>query len=355
MRDVVKWPEVLSRARRWKFDPAAWYEYTYVDGAFNGLVETQLAESWDDFLAWSSTYHDWGFRGQRQASWTLQASLERDSAHGGIRVTYSYGSASGSRYPDRRVIEEKLLSGFRRLARSHRQKLPEDNDLASWLALMQHYGGPTRLLDWTMCPFVGMYFALQREPEVGSRSALWALDLKWLEQRAREPIAPEEAKLPLNGLAGITYPNALLGQNRKPLVVRIDPYYTNERMLAQKGFFLWKMYDETPLFDHMLTHMMIHPEIVESAVIRKLEISPELRSQFLDRLSQEKNIHEASLFPGNDFCEPLRLELQAEVECARTEYEGELRSIQEGEDARGEIDEINEEVVASGDFLKPGT
>src|ERR1700722_477712 len=174
MRELVKWPEVVSLAHRWK-SGSYLHEYAYGDVSFNRVVVTDLAESWDDFLEWSSRLRSWGFRGQREASWTLQSSLERDAAHGGIRISYSYGNASGCRYPNRQVIGEKMLSGFRRLAPFHLQRLPADNDLASWLALMQHYGGPTRLLDWTECPFVGMYFALRKESGEGNRSAVWAI------------------------------------------------------------------------------------------------------------------------------------------------------------------------------------
>jgi FRG domain len=327
MRELVKWPEVVSRVHRWKSNPD-WYEYT-ADGAFNGLVVTDLVESWDDFLEWSGGLHNWGFRGQRDASWTLQTSLERDAAHGGIRVSYSYASASGCRYLNRRVIEEKLLSRFRKLAaRSNLQHLPPDNDLASWLALMQHYGGPTRLLDWTECPFVGMYFALREEPKEGSRCAVWAIDLDWLERKAQESLGGQGSRVPARGQARIDYLNALLDQSKKPLVIRIDPLRENERMVAQKGFFLWKLYEETPLFDQMLMDMMLHPEIMHSPVIRKLEVSPELRGCFLEKLFREKNVHETSLFPGRDFCEPLRSELRAMVERAKAEYEGELQSLQ---------------------------
>ena len=46
---------------------------------------------------------------------------------------------------------------------------------------MQHYGAPTRLLDWSYSPFVATYFAI--ESSTGA-SAVWAINGDWLERKA---------------------------------------------------------------------------------------------------------------------------------------------------------------------------
>src|SRR5207247_1327002 len=36
-----------------------------------------------------------------------------------------------------------------------------------WLALIQHHGGPTRLVDFTRSPFVGAFFAIENDDQTG--------------------------------------------------------------------------------------------------------------------------------------------------------------------------------------------
>ena len=106
--------------------------------------------------------------------------------------------------------------------------------------------------------------------------------------------------------------NGLLDESKKPLIVQIDPSQANERMFAQQGFFLWKLFEDTPFFDQILISMLIHP-ILDRPVIRKLEIHESLRMSFLESL-RSMNIHRASLFPGLDgFCESLKLDLEIQV------------------------------------------
>ncbi len=56
-------------------------------------------------------------------------------------------------------LEKQILNKFKDLAIPHIDKIPKDD--WEWLALSQHHGLATRLLDWTHNPFVAAFFAVE--------------------------------------------------------------------------------------------------------------------------------------------------------------------------------------------------
>ena len=54
-------------------------------------------------------------------------------------------------------------------------KQPKIDEYASWLTLMQHYGVPTRLLDWSRSPLVALYFAVADKENMNKNGSVWIL------------------------------------------------------------------------------------------------------------------------------------------------------------------------------------
>jgi len=279
------------------------YEYVGENPFKNFVLTEEKAKSWDHFLGWLDELRgSWCFRGQREAAWLLDTSLDR-----GVERKSSSPNSFSPWHLDREPVMRELLYPFQRYAPNYLRHVPPINDLSSWYALMQHHCVPTPLLDWTESPYVAMYFAaedkatIKRPGENERYFAVWAIDLAWLETKGRELLQLKNISPPSKNSSpaeAADYTNRLLRETEEPVIVRINPAISNPRMFAQRGIFLCKLIHPV-WFGSILMHMMMNPEATAQPVIRKIEFESSLRIDFLKRL-RAMNIHRASLFPGLD-------------------------------------------------------
>lgn len=84
-------------------------------------------------------------------------------------------------------LEPYLGQAFRDYAHAVYARCPEEDQYFEWLALMQHHGAPTRLLDWTRNILVAAYFAVEPAAHVckSTEAAIWAINAPLLTDETR--------------------------------------------------------------------------------------------------------------------------------------------------------------------------
>jgi hypothetical protein len=228
------------------------------------LHERLFADSWNETL--SLFRSNFAFRGRPLAAEDLTTSLTRLGGN-------------------TEAIERPLLRHFRKYAA--RDAVPVDSTW-NWLALAQHHGLPTRLLDWTYSPYVALHFATARTPAMLEDGAVWMVDYVRMHERAPMPLRAQLEKEGANVFT--TEMIAAVAEDFDDLgalgefVVFVEPPSFDERIVNQYALFSLASQPDLPLDDSCL---------------RKVVIPAALKWEIRDKLDQA-NITERVLFPGLD-------------------------------------------------------
>jgi FRG domain len=227
----------------------------------------------------------WCCHEQRVHSTLIFRGLARSS----YRNISSLARLSGD-YP---ALERHLLRNFRKYA--HRERPgPTTWD---WLALAQHHGLPTRLLDWTFSPLVALHFATATwndEP-----SALWAVDCE-----AAHALLPGPLRQALAREGALVFTTEMLAERaptlghldglgeaaEEPFCVFFEPPSLDERIINQAAV----LSATSDPRCHMEDWLSAHP-----GLWRVWEIPPDVKADVRERLDQA-NVTERVLLPGLD-------------------------------------------------------
>lgn len=149
---------------------------------FEPTINKEPSSQDHPFLLW--------FRGQATFQYSLVPSLFRKYKFSeGIHI-HSTSTSSGKEFWSEIYKKEfYYLKDFRNRNYHTLSHLPE-NDLL-WMIYMQHYGTPTRLMDWSESAMSAFFFALENyfttEPKnVDGLPCIWCLKPKMLNSIARE-------------------------------------------------------------------------------------------------------------------------------------------------------------------------
>jgi hypothetical protein len=247
----------------------------------------ERAESWTGLLdelfqgAWNADLQrfrsPFAFRGLPLAQHDLSTSLAR---------------LSGGRI-DAGNLELSLLRNFRKYA--HAQAANGVDSIWHWLAVGQHHGLPTRLVDWTYSPLVALHFATELPVDYDHDGVVWCVNFveahKLLPRRLRTILDEEHSDtLTVEMLSGFASLQAFDSLSRAPFVAFIEPPSLDTRILNQFALFSLMSSPGASLDDWVREH----PELC-----RKVVVPAELKWEIRDKLDQV-NVNERTLFPGLD-------------------------------------------------------
>jgi hypothetical protein len=222
--------------------------------------------TWDQFKAHVSTklarpedpniYKRFIFRGQSDAKWKLISTLDR--------------AYDGKRPSKKEVIAKDLVKEFYdECARFSGWRCQHDDPRV--LAMAQHHGLPTRLLDWTYSPYVAAYFAyswflFEGKPNTSETIAIWALN--------RRAIAKKEIQ--------------------KELEIIVIQDHENSRLGSQHGVFTYLRTDDADLESYLTRRKAKIGDVLQKFELPAMQYKVAIRDLIL------MGIHHGTIFPDRD-------------------------------------------------------
>ena len=200
------------------------------------------------------------YRGHTESEWTLSPSLARlDVAS--IKILYSG-------WPD---IETAILDEFQKYSTLYMSTKPASK--LEWMIHAQHYGVPTRLLDWTTNPLKALFFAVLDSNKYNIDGAVFSLT-------------------PGEHFSSSKY----MDDNVKTLTA-FHPIHINERIIAQEGSFtIFPLPQGRDKFFSLCEGLRPSEEVID---LNKIIIPKESKNKIVDELNK-LGISYQSMFPGLD-------------------------------------------------------
>ena len=245
----------------------------YVATSWAHLQELLFQDTWDGRIGRFRS--PFVYRGQRFKNYLLTTSLQR----------------LGGNYFE---LEHHLLRNFRKYARDTAASPAATASVWDWLALAQHHGLPTRLLDWTYSPYVALHFATDDLQAYHQDGIIWALNYvkaaEHLPDSLRDALRDEGSNVFTSELLAPVTDSLrnLESLQAEPFVLFLEPPSLDARIVHQHALFSLMSSSQSVLHEWLARYPELYFRIIVPAA---------LKWEVRDKLDQA-NITERVLLPG---------------------------------------------------------
>lgn len=190
-------------------------------------------------------------------------------------------------------LERHLLRNFKKYAQGGAVR---EDSIWNWLAVAQHHGLPTRLLDWTYSPYIALHFATEQLVDVDKDGVIWCVDYVRAHQKLPAQLYSVLQEEGSNSFTaemlnrGVHSLRELEEAASSPYVVFFEPPSMDNRIVNQFALFSM-MSTAAARLDRWLAD---YPEL-----FHRIVIPASMKWEVRDKLDQS-NITERVLFPGLD-------------------------------------------------------
>jgi len=261
------------------------------------MQEIRINKTEDLITQFNSLPSHYIYRGHSNADWGLQSSLER---------------LIGTKWCSSEVqtFENNSLERFKAKFHLYDHTNIVPTSKLGWLSIMQHYGVPTRLVDFTESPYVALYFALETyQPATNADFAVFALDYRDVIAKSIDAIkskdpAFEETYLTIYPKQDEVFDN-VVDAFSYDIVWVTEPNLHNERLDRQGGCFVISGNRDTRIAD------ALDLPLYSPTKFYKYIIAHELYPLLFDLL-RKVNVTSQSLYGDLDgLARAVRMEMQA--------------------------------------------
>lgn len=239
-----------------------------------------------DFLSQTSQLRkkQWAFRGHADSRWIIESTLQRF-----LKV-----HESNIREQWQLSRERQALRKFQKAAHHFVQHIPEDHLELEWLAVMRHYGAPTRLIDFTYSPITALFFAAGDQfRDLNQPFEVHAINIDSVFRRTREVLGRA-----LDGNIGPADFTLADKQRNNEFVGFFDGRWNTSRQIAQQGLFMVTSQIQTDVHSFLEGCPNVGANNQDSPWLRFVfECGPRVHKEITEYCLQA-NQTDSALFPG---------------------------------------------------------